>query len=91
MFSVFIECNIANTEVTRVNMLCERAVWIQLPITTLVGSHLRFLESSYEARPDPVLLTLLSMWRLTLAGPEFVSPLKQVITLNLYARNQRVL
>lgn len=55
MFSLFIECNIANTEVTRVNMLCKRVVWIQLPVTTLVGSHLSAFGKQLwgQAKPCP--------------------------------------
>lgn len=36
-------------------------------------------------------LSFLSVWGLTLVGPESVSPLRQVIALNFYAWNWRVL
>lgn len=70
MFSLFISCSIANTEFSCVKAHI-RAAWIQ---------HLCVPTSTFGQT-----LSLLSMWGLTVVGPEFVSSLQQVMALNFYA------
>lgn len=85
MFSLFINCNIANTELTQVKVLCKSA---HMSCLDSAAHHTcvfppPLLETIYEPRPNPVPFMCVE--------PEFVSPLKQVIALNLYTWNWRVL